>query len=747
MRLIYSVCTFLSVVFFSSRLFSQEIVSPIGIRHELNQTTMSIKSVTNIDSLFIYTLDTLFLPIIDDFAKNHFQDYHAQPGDPNVSSEQFFALLDLSNQPLSAESIFTTIQTYRLNVTLQPNLILDTLWFPLTTLQYNNLQNYPVSYANEDVYPRYILIDTIDLQKPAPDTLWINTNLRKQDSATVFTAQINDSNAFWVDHNAHWNYTRAQLPRSLGVATFDGLDENGWPYAINTSTTGYGDFLTSKPLVLNFPPTAGVYLSFLYQAQGFGDVPESNDSLVVDFFNVLDQKWETVWGVSGAPVQPFKSVHLPITDTKYLQNGFKFRFKNYGGLSGDLDNWHIDFVRLQTNQTESDTILLDFAGVYPITSLLDSYTAIPWKHYRNNPTGHMSENLSVTLSNNNIIAGNTQNGVLRVFDENVLDHEYTFPGATLTTDLNYNPGTNYTTTHNLYALASNYDLPATSSNDTSYCFDFYFRAITQFGQSIDYQFNDTLKGKQCFENFYSYDDGSAEQAYGINGEQARLAYEFNALENDSLIAIQMHFVPTVFDHSNKLFLLTVWADNNGQPGQVLYQDDFFSAQSPNYADEKNVFRNYYFKDTIKIGVSGKFYVGWRQIDPERLNIGFDKNTNSQDKIFFSTDLGATWQNGSFPGSLMMRPVFSSKMDYQLGINEVQPEPITLEVYPNPADDILNLSFVKEGFIQFYRNDGTLVKTEVWDYKININDLNPGFYLVRVYTSNGDYQQTLKIIKK
>ena len=738
--------TLLSLLIVSFSHAQHDVLSPIGIRYELDQKKMSTRITNNIDSTFIYKLDTLALPIIDDFSQNRFQQYDFEFDDPGVVSEVFYALLNAQDEPLPAEANFTTIPTYLIEITLQPSIVRDTTFFPPTTVKYSTLNEYPVVHDEIEVYPRYILIDTLDLQKPAPDTIWINANIRFQDSARVFFADINDPNAYWIDNDAHWNFTRAKNPWSLGVVTFDGVDANGWPYAINTNAVGYADYLTSKPLIMNFPPSAGVFLTFVYQPEGLGDAPEANDSLVVEFFNVIEQQWEWAWSAAGSTVHDFKTVHLPITQVKYLQNGFQFRFKNYGGLSGDLDNWHIDFVRLQTNQSESDTVLLDFAAVYPITSLLKEYTAIPWKHYRNNPIGHMNDSLAITVRNNNIIAGNTsQNAVLRIFDEGTLDHEYVFPGATLTPDLNFNPATTYTTHHNLNNISPFYNLPATSTNDTSYCFDYYFRAGVPFPQTPAYIFNDTIFGTQCFSNFYAYDDGSAEQAYGINGEQARLAYQFTTLEPDSLVAIQMHFVPTVFDHSNKLFLLTVWDDNNGQPGNVLYEDDFFTAQSPVYIGEKNSFWHYYFADTMKVGVSGTFYVGWRQLDPQRLNVGFDRNTNSREKIFYSVDLGLTWLNGSFPGSLMIRPVFTSKLDYQLDTEEISME--ELQIFPNPTEDLLNLSFAYDGIVEFYSSDGKLVKTEVWQTQIDTSQLKSGFYFVRVKANNLNYHETFKIIKK
>ncbi len=737
---------FIALVFCSVNIFAQhEVLSPLGARSELmtNEMHQTRNSGNTIDGLFVYGIDTINLPFRDDFSTNHFQKYDAQPGDPDVTSQVFHALLQLNNTPYTEGTVFTLVPSYRINLTLQPVITRDTIWFDPIAVQFNNLQNFPVVHEEINVYPPYFLIDTTDLNKPAPDTIWISSNLRTQDSAEVFFVDVDEPDSWWIDHHANWNFTRAHLPWSLGVVTFDGLKSNGFPYAINTNQTGYADYLTSKPLIMNYPASDSIYFSFLYQPEGFGDRPEANDSLVLDFFNVTEQKWETVWKVAGTPLQDFKLVHIPITDIKFLQIGFKFRFKNYGGLSGDLDNWHIDYVNLRQNSSYTDTVIVDFAMVYPIPTLLKDYTSVPWEHFVNSPLGRMSDSLLITVRNSNNFAGNTSNGNLRIFDNGVLNQNYVIQGGTLSTDLNYEPFTTYTTQHSLVAIAPFYDFPVSDPSAENYTFDYSFTATVPFQQFTNQ--NDTIHGQQYFANYYAYDDGSAELAYGINGEQSRLAYQFTTWEPDSLVAVQMHFVPTVFDHSNKLFLLTIWDDNDGQPGAVIYEDDFFTAQNPVYIPEKNSFWHYYFRDNEKVAVSGTFYVGWRQLDPQRLNIGFDKNTNTQNKIFYSVDLGATWQNSSFEGSLMMRPVFSTAMDYLLELEE--PELVEeLVLYPNPVLNQLNFSFVSEGTVDIIAADGKVIRSVAWTNQVDVNDLTHGFYFVRVTSNDGQFQKVFKIIK-
>ena len=61
-----------------------------------------------------------------------------------------------------------------------------------------------------------------------------------------------------------------------------------------------------------------------------------------------------------------------------------------------------------------------------------------------------------------------------------------------------------------------------------------------------------------FQNYYSYDDGSAEAAYGLVGSGAELAYRFTILEGigtDTLKSVKIHFTPSVYDASNDPFFI------------------------------------------------------------------------------------------------------------------------------------------------------------------------------------------------
>ncbi|MEZ4891095.1 MAG: hypothetical protein R2779_11280 [Crocinitomicaceae bacterium] len=52
--------------------------------------------------------------------------------------------------------------------------------------------------------------------------------------------------------------------------------------------------------------------------------------------------------------------------------------------------------------------------------------------------------------------------------------------------------------------------------------------------------NDTTYSTQYFGNYYSYDDGSAELAYGPQGAQSQLAIKYVPYEADSVIELLIH---------------------------------------------------------------------------------------------------------------------------------------------------------------------------------------------------------------
>ncbi len=714
----------------------KEVLNPVLTNPELNvhySAKPLAKTPNTFDSTFFYTTDTVTLPFFDDFSSNRFQKYNAQAGDPNVTSELYHRMLDPGNgTPFPDNSKFSTVQTYLRRIDVTNGTQVDSLFDPIS-IDYNSLANYPVNYDNGNYYPHFILIDTINHPNEVTDnidTLFPQENIVEQASAVKFVVEINDPSALWLDSRAYHNYRFARDPWTLGVATFDGLDESGYPYSIGSNGSDFADALTSKPINLSgFNPSDSLYLTFLYQAEGFGDKPEEGvDSLRLEFMNPATNNWEYVWSATGGVATDFNLVHIPIKTPAYFQNGFQMRFRNYGSLAGSLDHFHLDYVDLNQNRTFADTLLKDFAIVYPVTSLLKDYQSVPWDHYKNNPNDKMSSNVEVVVRNGNDQASNNQNGTIEIDYNSVTEAQFTLLAQQLSGGaINYAPRTTYYSYHD---LSGGYYFDETKTG-TKQIFEINASISAQF--SDQHPENEQSTYEQFFSNYYAYDDGTAEKAFGITGDQARLAIRFTPYEADSVIGAEIHFVPSVRDASLDLFVLSVWADNNGVPGELLYQDNLLFPKSPIYETSNNKFWRYYFVDQTKVPVNGTFHIGWRQFDGESMNVGFDMNNDNSDKNHFSIDGVATWINSDFEGSIMIRPIFSTELDAELGIETVAPVETNFELFPNPSSNTVTLRFnqeIEQPLVSIYALDGKLMK-RVQTNSFDITDLQNGMYLVQV----------------
>lgn len=693
------------------------------------------------DSTFIYFQDTIVMPVFDDFSSNKFQTYNDDYAASNVTFDKVYSVLDEFDVPIPVGEFYTQQVTFRRVFTVSTSTFED---FDLTPIQLNvrSLASYPVTDNPVDAYPPYYIYDTIsdvggtDL---TPDTIWIVGPDIFQDSATQFFAPIVDPEKIWIESEAYQNYRFALDPWSLGVATFDGLDETGYPYDFGSATTNYADHLTSKPIDMSgLDASDSVYFSFLYQTEGYGDVPESSDSLILEFYAPDLQQWVWIWSGTGKPVGDFEVGHVRVENTDFFKDAFQFRFKNYGGLSGSLDHFNIDYVNLRALSGYQDTLFKDFAIVYPVNTLINDYTSVPWDHWKNNFSGKMSSDVEVVVRNGSNISENNQDGSTEVYYGGALEGTFTLVGQTLSGgNINYDPRTVYTSYHD-FSAGYHFDETKTGLSQT---FEVVTKASAQFPNFVQ---NDSTLTEQVFENYYSYDDGSAEQAYGPTGANARLAVQYTPYEADSLIGVDICWVPSVNDVSDELFLITVWDDNGGQPGDTIYQDLFIFPRSPQYHYDKNLFTTYYFKDTMKVAVDGTFYVGWRQFGEERLNVGLDKNIVNNDKTFYSIDSEASWVQSQIEGSVMMRPIFSTGMDVTLGIEEqIAESKPTVVAYPNPTTGIVTIDVEQSAYsgVEVFDLQGRkIVDTD--SNQIDLSQNPNGIYILKLK----EIGEIIKVIK-
>ncbi len=705
-----------------------------------SKTITKEKKTDSFDSTFIYKYDTLSLPIFDEFSTNKIQKYTKNYSDFDVTFEKKYKLLKSDNiTPYSKSEKFSSNITYRKIYSID-GLTHKDIDLPIIQINVGDLKTYPVKYSNKNVYPAYNIIDSLGVINDISDTipLIINEIDIIQDSAIQFFKPINDLNSIWTDNKAYHNYRFGYLPWSIGVMTFDGLDENGKAYDLGANNSDYADYLTTKPIDLSSNTIAdSIYLSFLYQAGGYGEEPDSTDSLVLEFYNKSLDRWEWIWSSKGSSnYKEFKIGHILLKDLKYFVKGFKFRYKNYGQKSGGFDHFNLDYVHLRGLSAKQDTLFKDFAWIYPINSLLKDYSSVPWDHYKDQNLDKISNKNEISIRNgSNIPENNSLPGKVEIYYNNNLEGTFQLMGNLLANgSLNYSPRTNYTSLHD-FSNGTKFDNSKVGNKQ-----NFRIKGTIE-AQFPNYNQNDTVNSNQYFGNYYSYDDGSAEAAYGVVGKQSNLAVQFTPYEADSLIGIQTCFVESATDVSKKLFLFNIWNDNNGIPGEIIYEDDLYSPRTPIYNYGINNFHNYYFKDNKKIKVDGTFYIGWRQFDSERLNIGFDKNSVNNSKNFYSLDKGSSWITSEIPGSIMIRPIFSTSMDNELGISEINENKKSIKAYPNPTNSKLKIEGDFE-LIEVYTYDGKLINISN-EKTLDFTEYLNGVYLLKII---GEENNIIKIIK-
>lgn len=538
----------------------------------------------------------------------------------------------------------------------------------------------------------------------------------------------------WTDNSVLINSTYAINPPSIGVATFDALNNNGNVYENANENVFEADQLTSQEINLNYPVNSNIVFSFFYQPQGRGNEPEFNDSLTLEFKLPGTVNWNRVWKENGTGSHPFKQVMIQIDDTSYLKDGFKFRFKNYvslniessPGMNANADHWHIDYVRIDKGRSVNDTVLRDICFVYPIESIIPQYESMPWNHFFG-ATFTEIPRMYFKYSN--------RDTALRKV---ICKFEFTdlignSPSYTDTSVRNSNIEYNE-------LIEQDYKTDPSPDENFFYYQDngtdiglFEIKAFLDIDEIYDYPYNDTIYYYQKFSNYYAYDDGSPENGYGILSKNAKIAYQFEAKQEGALEAIQIYFNPSKDSYTNGIFFyLTVWDDIAGEPGDTLYQEIGTSVQ---YADSLDGY--YEYKLTHEIIVSGNFYIGLQQTTVDMLNIGYDINRNAKDKLFYNID--GTWKNTQFSGALMMRPVFGEP-DLP---KELKDKTKKVTVGPIPSNDIINLwvdgKLLEPGSnVIIYNQYGQLlINTTQLSNTMNISHLFPGIYIIKVINTDGN----------
>ena len=231
---------------------------------------------------------------------------------------------------------------------------------------------------------------------------------------------------------------------------------------------------------------------------------------------------------------------------------------------------------------------------------------------------------------------------------------------------------------------------------------------------------------------------------------------------DTLHAMDIFFEPVIDVDVLKTspFNIIVWADNAGQPGNIIYTDSirypYFPVDSMvnGLIKRENSFLRYQFRKPVIIGAGSTFYLGINQIynEPE-ITVGFDMNYDFHNNFFTSADDGATWYvlpgdlDPDYRGSLMIHPVLGDSLK-ALGISKVtNTSSANISLYPNPATDCVYLQSddaISNVVITDLLGNIVLQQAEESIKKINTLSLQSGVYLVKSFTDKG-FTDTQKLI--
>jgi hypothetical protein len=544
----------------------------------------------------------------------------------------------------------------------------------------------------------------------------------------------------WMDKFAFVNNDYAIDPVSIGVGTLDAINQYGAVYShLPSVSSAIAEYLTSMPINLNVDAADSVYLSFYYQAGGNGNTPELRDSRVLQFKSPETQ-WKSVWRqAGGVAMDTFKLVLIPITNEDWLVKGFQFRFLNYASVSSayepswisNTDHWNLDYIKLDTARSYLDTLANDVAFIKSFASMLNGFESVPWNHYKLNHAGLVIDSLTWIYKNSwddtyNI---NRQVEIVDLYGSNIGfsmldDSENILPFETIE-----------------YTRKIPYFFSSDSQDSARFMLKGYIRTDLTEDRYI-YRFNDTIQYYQKFENYYAYDDGTAEKGYGITGQNtaySSLAYQFTPLVADTLYGVYIYFNQVMNEGNRKYFFLNVWADDNGVPGDTVFQK---IGVIPEYSDEINGFI-YYSLDTA-LYVDTTFYIGWTKTTDDMLNCGFDMNNVANQHLFYN--VSGEWQNSSIAGALMVRPVFGYHPIRSASIES--PIVVDFDIYPNPANEYIKISSLSANdMAEIYDATGKLIKRQNASGEINTSDLPSGMYIVRLVSNLGEYKTKKLLIAR
>ena len=478
---------------------------------------------------------------------------------------------------------------------------------------------------------------------------------------------------------------------------------------------------------------------------------------------VNDTIWNEVWRAEGLAFNQnpdFKQAILNVPDT-LLYDGFRFRFRNHATITGNNDHWHLDYLKMEAERAHNDTLHFDVAFAQPAPSIVKRYQAMPWHQFIGHVETSLAERseLPICVRNLDITADNNVSvryEMMELCTESVI--------SVIPNSLPDVGGVNWGQfpANSIQCSNTFFDnIEARDSiiyyRDNDVIFDDRDSVVIEtewiLESTFDADTNDYLYRQQQFFNYYAYDDGTAEAAYGLFGSGAKFAYQIVLNEPDSVRGVMINFVNQNFQSDFLGFQLAVWdkVTENTNEDNLLYETGLIT---PNFIDMRDGFWTYVFDEAV--AVTDTFYIGFVQSGEDLLNMGFDRNTNSREHILIN--YSGTWEQSIQEGAVMLRPVVGKALPPSETINvgiETPNKPLEkeadLRLYPNPASENLRFDFAGNAnprFAHIFDYSGKLVANVrlTGDNNIAIHQLPDGMYLIRFHDENNRIIGTGKFLK-
>lgn len=606
------------------------------------------------------------------------------------------------------------------------------LVFLIIQVGYSQLTLQPVHTENKSHTGSTIQRDARKNTLPFWEDFSITT--RSPDSIRIWGSDTIKQWNFQASKNVLVNGNLGKNPPTSNVATFDGLTSEG---QFHGTETGLTDELVSDTIDLSaFNEADDIIMSFYWQAGGNVEMPESGDSLVLQFYDPAST-WETVWSADGGDVSNDSSFFQASRgiEQRFLTDQFVFRFQSYGDQDGPFDAWHVDWIYINQNRQSEDFFYLDRGFTGQLTSPFSPFKALPVSQFKANEAAFTSPQTVQAFNLDRFIQPTEYIIVIRDLINNTRIDSIQFgaenPLAPSSDPLLFSQervidfdGIDLSSLPLEDSIVIQSELYIESSDD-----DFLD------GTAIDLRINDTLRAEYLLHDYYAFDDGSAEYAVGTNIRGGQVGVQFWLQEMDTLTHVDIYFPnidPPSNDNSITLRIFRNLSDEFPQRSQSI------QIQTATAIDE---FTRYELARPLPLPAD-TFYVTYEQNVNEYIGIGFDRSNTTASRYIFENIEDQWVRNVRLQGAIMVRPVFRPVEEFTLGVSDIDEQ--TLQFYPNPTSGSIRIENDYH-HLEIYNLSGQLLRSEKARDQHDISSLTPGLYLLSIQTPQGVL--THKIIKE